>query len=205
MGVLQIGISAMVIENKTEDLDAYDSNCDDVSNAKAVLMANLSNYGSDVISEKTQGLLKDGFRLTECRIFLAKIMQTRQLTRVVTNPKNVGTNPNRAMGHDTSKLTPTGNLSSFGETFMHTTVNPNLRDTSEKNGGLGSFFSSIPSVLIESTVGGMHDYCDGVMVTLSVASYILMLPRKLVSAAKDDKRKVCAAIEITKKVTTARF
>ncbi|GJW72364.1 retrovirus-related pol polyprotein from transposon TNT 1-94 [Tanacetum coccineum] len=36
---------------QTEDLDAYDSNCDDVSNAKAVLMANLSNYGSDVISE----------------------------------------------------------------------------------------------------------------------------------------------------------
>ncbi|GJR22391.1 hypothetical protein Tco_0970918 [Tanacetum coccineum] len=35
----------------TEDLDAYDSDCDDVSNAKAVLMANLSNYGSDVILE----------------------------------------------------------------------------------------------------------------------------------------------------------
>ncbi|GKB61091.1 hypothetical protein Tco_0917277 [Tanacetum coccineum] len=36
---------------QTKDLDAYDSDCDDVSNAKAVLMANLSNYGSDVISE----------------------------------------------------------------------------------------------------------------------------------------------------------
>ncbi|GJT36789.1 retrovirus-related pol polyprotein from transposon TNT 1-94 [Tanacetum coccineum] len=36
---------------KTEDLDAYDSDCDDVSNAKVVLMANLSNYGYDVISE----------------------------------------------------------------------------------------------------------------------------------------------------------
>ncbi|GKB08550.1 retrovirus-related pol polyprotein from transposon TNT 1-94 [Tanacetum coccineum] len=35
----------------TKDLDAYDSDCDDVSNAKSVLMANLSNYGSDVISE----------------------------------------------------------------------------------------------------------------------------------------------------------
>ncbi|GJU13142.1 hypothetical protein Tco_1135538 [Tanacetum coccineum] len=35
--------------NKTEDLDTYDSNCDDISNAKAVLMANISNYGSDVI------------------------------------------------------------------------------------------------------------------------------------------------------------
>nr|GEU68630.1 retrovirus-related Pol polyprotein from transposon TNT 1-94 [Tanacetum cinerariifolium] len=39
---------------QTEDLDAYDSDCDDVPNAKVVLMANLSNYGSDVISEKAQ-------------------------------------------------------------------------------------------------------------------------------------------------------
>ncbi|GJQ94894.1 hypothetical protein Tco_0006033 [Tanacetum coccineum] len=38
-------------QTRTEDLDAYDSDCDDVSNAKAVLMANLSNYGSDVISK----------------------------------------------------------------------------------------------------------------------------------------------------------
>ncbi|GJS48063.1 hypothetical protein Tco_0598184 [Tanacetum coccineum] len=36
---------------QTEDLDTYDSDCDDVSNAKAVLMANISNYGFDVISE----------------------------------------------------------------------------------------------------------------------------------------------------------
>ncbi|GJU41596.1 retrovirus-related pol polyprotein from transposon TNT 1-94 [Tanacetum coccineum] len=36
---------------QTEDLDAYDSDCDDVLNAKAVLMDNISNYGSDVISE----------------------------------------------------------------------------------------------------------------------------------------------------------
>ncbi|GJZ89497.1 hypothetical protein Tco_0661279 [Tanacetum coccineum] len=35
----------------TENLDTYDSNCDDISNAKAVLMANISNYGSNVISE----------------------------------------------------------------------------------------------------------------------------------------------------------
>ncbi|GJU53979.1 hypothetical protein Tco_1227693 [Tanacetum coccineum] len=38
---------------QTEDLDTYDSDCDDISNAKAVLMANISNYGSDIISEAT--------------------------------------------------------------------------------------------------------------------------------------------------------
>nr|GEU83076.1 integrase, catalytic region, zinc finger, CCHC-type, peptidase aspartic, catalytic [Tanacetum cinerariifolium] len=37
-----------------EDLDTYDSDCDDVSNAKAVLMANMSNYGSNAISKKAQ-------------------------------------------------------------------------------------------------------------------------------------------------------
>ncbi|GJR45836.1 retrovirus-related pol polyprotein from transposon TNT 1-94 [Tanacetum coccineum] len=36
---------------QTEDLDTYDSDCDDISNANAVLMANISNFGSDVISE----------------------------------------------------------------------------------------------------------------------------------------------------------
>ncbi|GJR64215.1 retrovirus-related pol polyprotein from transposon TNT 1-94 [Tanacetum coccineum] len=36
---------------KTEVLDNYDSDCDDLSTAQAVLMANISNYGLDVISE----------------------------------------------------------------------------------------------------------------------------------------------------------
>nr|GEY19391.1 Gag-Pol polyprotein [Tanacetum cinerariifolium] len=41
-------------KKKTKDLDTYDSDCDDILNAKAVLMANISNYGSDIISEKAQ-------------------------------------------------------------------------------------------------------------------------------------------------------
>ncbi|GJY46843.1 putative ribonuclease H-like domain-containing protein [Tanacetum coccineum] len=36
---------------QTEDLDTYDSDCDDLSTAQAVLMANISNYGSDIILE----------------------------------------------------------------------------------------------------------------------------------------------------------
>ncbi|GJZ53219.1 retrovirus-related pol polyprotein from transposon TNT 1-94 [Tanacetum coccineum] len=36
---------------QTEDLDAYDSDCDDISSAKAVLMANLSSCDSNVLSE----------------------------------------------------------------------------------------------------------------------------------------------------------
>ncbi|GJW52663.1 hypothetical protein Tco_0096748 [Tanacetum coccineum] len=36
---------------QTEDLDAYDSDCDDISLAKAVLMVNLLSYDSDVLSK----------------------------------------------------------------------------------------------------------------------------------------------------------
>ncbi|GKB19193.1 retrovirus-related pol polyprotein from transposon TNT 1-94 [Tanacetum coccineum] len=37
--------------HQADDLDAYDSDCDEISTAKSVLMANLSSYGSDVISD----------------------------------------------------------------------------------------------------------------------------------------------------------
>ncbi|GJX27061.1 hypothetical protein Tco_0233357 [Tanacetum coccineum] len=37
---------------KTENIDTYYSDYDDISNAKEVLMANISNYGSNVISEE---------------------------------------------------------------------------------------------------------------------------------------------------------
>ncbi|GKD82959.1 hypothetical protein Tco_1349798, partial [Tanacetum coccineum] len=36
---------------QTDDLDAYDSDRDDISSAKAVLMANLSSYDLDILSE----------------------------------------------------------------------------------------------------------------------------------------------------------
>ncbi|GKA35581.1 reverse transcriptase domain-containing protein, partial [Tanacetum coccineum] len=36
---------------QTEDLDVYDSDCDGISSTKAILMANLSSYDSDVLYE----------------------------------------------------------------------------------------------------------------------------------------------------------
>ncbi|GJR79049.1 hypothetical protein Tco_0149834 [Tanacetum coccineum] len=36
---------------QADELDAYDSDCDEISMAKAVLMANLSSYGPDVLSK----------------------------------------------------------------------------------------------------------------------------------------------------------
>ncbi|GJU98328.1 retrovirus-related pol polyprotein from transposon TNT 1-94 [Tanacetum coccineum] len=42
---------------QTKDLDAYDSDCDDISSAKAVLMANLSSCDPDVLSENRNAKL----------------------------------------------------------------------------------------------------------------------------------------------------
>ncbi|GKF63813.1 hypothetical protein Tco_0187261 [Tanacetum coccineum] len=42
---------AFLTDPRTEDLDTYDSDCNDILNAQAVLMENISNYGSDVISK----------------------------------------------------------------------------------------------------------------------------------------------------------
>ncbi|GJX51931.1 integrase, catalytic region, zinc finger, CCHC-type containing protein, partial [Tanacetum coccineum] len=36
---------------QADDLDTYDSNCDELNTAKFALMANLSHYGSDILSE----------------------------------------------------------------------------------------------------------------------------------------------------------
>ncbi|GJT47991.1 retrovirus-related pol polyprotein from transposon TNT 1-94 [Tanacetum coccineum] len=61
---------------QTEDLDTYDSDCDDLSTAQAVLMANISNYGSDVISEKTQRIkptLYDGVVMSNAHVAMPVI------------------------------------------------------------------------------------------------------------------------------------
>nr|GEU89969.1 integrase, catalytic region, zinc finger, CCHC-type, peptidase aspartic, catalytic [Tanacetum cinerariifolium] len=46
------------IRKRNEDLYTYYSDCDDLSNAQAILMANISNYGSDVISERSESCEK---------------------------------------------------------------------------------------------------------------------------------------------------
>ncbi|GKB54636.1 reverse transcriptase domain-containing protein, partial [Tanacetum coccineum] len=54
-GVAEGPVTQMVITHnaayQADDLDAYDSDCDEISIAKAVLIANLSSYRSDVLSE----------------------------------------------------------------------------------------------------------------------------------------------------------
>ncbi|GKB64765.1 retrovirus-related pol polyprotein from transposon TNT 1-94, partial [Tanacetum coccineum] len=55
LGIAEGPVTQSVITHnaayQADDLDAYDSDCDEISTAKAVLTANLSSYGSDVLSE----------------------------------------------------------------------------------------------------------------------------------------------------------
>nr|GEV78250.1 hypothetical protein [Tanacetum cinerariifolium] len=54
-GIPEGPVTQTVITNnaayQADDLDAYDSDCDDLTIAKFVLMANLSRYGLDVLFE----------------------------------------------------------------------------------------------------------------------------------------------------------
>ncbi|GKB61356.1 retrovirus-related pol polyprotein from transposon TNT 1-94, partial [Tanacetum coccineum] len=54
-GIAKVQVAQQTIPQisafQTEDLDAYDSDCDDISSAKVVLMANLSSCDSDVLSK----------------------------------------------------------------------------------------------------------------------------------------------------------
>nr|GEU50237.1 hypothetical protein [Tanacetum cinerariifolium] len=52
---------------QADDLDAYDSECDDFFTAKAVLMANLSSYKSNVLSEKLRQLIQKLTLLAEVK------------------------------------------------------------------------------------------------------------------------------------------
>nr|GFD30129.1 hypothetical protein [Tanacetum cinerariifolium] len=54
-GTLELSSNQMVITNnvayQADDLDAYDSDCDEINSAKIALMANLSHYGLDNLTE----------------------------------------------------------------------------------------------------------------------------------------------------------
>ncbi|GKD65039.1 hypothetical protein Tco_1307147, partial [Tanacetum coccineum] len=68
MQLIRKGLSiAIIVRIKTDDLDAFDSNCDEAPSARAVLMANLFSYDSDVISEvPISYIFQDNYVLDHC-------------------------------------------------------------------------------------------------------------------------------------------
>ncbi|GJX46991.1 retrovirus-related pol polyprotein from transposon TNT 1-94 [Tanacetum coccineum] len=77
---------------QADDLDAYDSDCDDFSTAKAVLMANLSSYGSDVLSKEKEAKNIDKDIALEKKVkeldnIVCKMGQSSQTVHMLTKPQ----------------------------------------------------------------------------------------------------------------------
>nr|GEX30958.1 retrovirus-related Pol polyprotein from transposon TNT 1-94 [Tanacetum cinerariifolium] len=68
----------------TDDLDAYDFDCDDISSTKAVLMANLSSCDSDVLSETGNVAKFNKINLIENDRLLDKII-SQEIMNIVLN------------------------------------------------------------------------------------------------------------------------
>ncbi|GJT62847.1 hypothetical protein Tco_1006380 [Tanacetum coccineum] len=80
---------------QADDLDAYDSDHDDFSTAKAVLMANLSSYGSDVLFEVPH------FEITHNDMLNQSVqeMQYSKQTHIVNYPKDEITSDNNIISY----------------------------------------------------------------------------------------------------------
>ncbi|GKB10534.1 hypothetical protein Tco_0844457 [Tanacetum coccineum] len=93
VGVAEGPVSQTVITHnasyQADDFDAYDSDCNDFSTAKAILMANLSSYGSDVLSEDTNSS-------TQQEAMILYVFE--QLSNQVTNCNKV--NKNNLIGNE---------------------------------------------------------------------------------------------------------
>nr|GEU31539.1 hypothetical protein [Tanacetum cinerariifolium] len=76
-----------------DDLDAYDSNCDEFNTAKVALIANLSHYGSDDLAENTNAIVICDF---EENLMLAEESRSKMLLKQkdpMMSEKKVNTKP----------------------------------------------------------------------------------------------------------------
>ncbi|GJT72206.1 hypothetical protein Tco_1031492 [Tanacetum coccineum] len=82
-GIAEGPVTQSVITHNTtyqaDDLDAYDSDYDEISTAKVVLMANLSSYGSDVLSKET--IVGSGLKLRVQATIISKLFK-RDIAKV---------------------------------------------------------------------------------------------------------------------------
>ncbi|GJS36745.1 hypothetical protein Tco_0535127 [Tanacetum coccineum] len=104
-GIAEGPVTKSVITHKAayqaHDLDAYDSDCDEISTAKAVLMANLSGYSSDVLSkylsETQNAAVQDTNSSAQQDVMILYVFE--QLSKQVTNCNKV--NKDNLMANET--------------------------------------------------------------------------------------------------------
>nr|GFD09512.1 hypothetical protein [Tanacetum cinerariifolium] len=86
-GVQESSSNQMVITNnaayQADDLDAYDSDCDESNSAKIALMANLSHYGSDNLAENlTSPALQDDLILSVIEQLKTQVVTCTKINQV---------------------------------------------------------------------------------------------------------------------------
>nr|GFA88093.1 hypothetical protein [Tanacetum cinerariifolium] len=92
---------------QADDLDAYDSDCDELNTAKVTLMVNLSHYGSDALAENNSAIVISDFEETQ---MLAEESRSKMLLKQkdpMMLEKKVNTTPiDYANSMNSSELTP---------------------------------------------------------------------------------------------------
>ncbi|GJS81360.1 hypothetical protein Tco_0747901 [Tanacetum coccineum] len=90
-GIAEGPVTQSVITHNTtyqaDDLDAYDSDCDEISTAKAILMANLSSYDLDYLLETQNAAVQDTNSSAQQDAMILSVFE--QLSHQVTNYNKV--------------------------------------------------------------------------------------------------------------------
>nr|GEU40321.1 retrovirus-related Pol polyprotein from transposon TNT 1-94 [Tanacetum cinerariifolium] len=94
LGIAKSSITQAIITNnaayQVDDLDAYDSDCDNITTAKVSLMANLSYYSSDVLSKVPHSDNTNNDMLNQS----VQEMSYSEQTHIVNHPENEITSDN---------------------------------------------------------------------------------------------------------------
>ncbi|GJW97376.1 retrovirus-related pol polyprotein from transposon TNT 1-94 [Tanacetum coccineum] len=77
---------------QADDLDAYDSDCDELNTAKVALMANLSHYGSDALSEVAVQNSNSYAQQDDLILFVIEQLKTQVVHCTKTNLENKSVN-----------------------------------------------------------------------------------------------------------------
>nr|GEU40101.1 hypothetical protein [Tanacetum cinerariifolium] len=91
LGIVETSSTQYAVTNnaayQADDLDAYDSDCDELNSAKIALMANLSHYGSDNLTENSSSpALQDDFILSVIEQLKTQVVNC---TKINQDNKNV--------------------------------------------------------------------------------------------------------------------
>ncbi|GJY78526.1 hypothetical protein Tco_0484327 [Tanacetum coccineum] len=104
--------------DSSDDLDVYDSDCDELNSAKVALMENLSHYGLDALAEECHGYLIAGFERYKEQVKVLKEGQNVDLRTVKQSTSASGSQPSGNTKKDMIQQTPSSTLKNKVEAHL---------------------------------------------------------------------------------------